>query len=38
MAFTDAGSQLGKSLGEKCDTWSKRLTVSRNLEKHEEYW
>ena len=25
MAFTDAGSQLGKSLGEKCDIWSKRL-------------
>ena len=25
MAFTDAGSQLGKSFGEKCDIWSKRL-------------
>ena len=26
MAFTDAGSQLGQSLGEKCDIWSKRLS------------
>ena len=25
MAFTDAGSQLGKSLGEKCDFWSMKL-------------
>ena len=23
MAFTDAGSQLGQSMGEKCDIWSK---------------
>ena len=25
MAFTDAGSQLGKSLREKCDFWSMKL-------------
>ena len=25
MAFTDAGSQLGKSFGEKCDFWSMKL-------------
>ena len=25
MGFTDAGSQLGKSLGKKCDFWSRKL-------------